>query len=84
MPPLQQVISRLTHLFREAMSKSNGDCEEVLAKLQANSDAVECVTILSIQKAMDIPVKMHFNAPQSERNMNEQGDAAFLLDSRPD
>ena len=56
LPLTESVKSHLAGLFQKAMSKHNNDSKQVLAKLQANQDAVDCIAVLSVRKAMNIPV----------------------------
>ena len=55
LPLAESVKSHLAGLFQKAMGKHMNDCKQALEKMQANQDAVDCISILSGQKAMDIP-----------------------------
>ena len=56
LPLAESVKSHLAGLFQKAMSEHMNDCKQALEKNQANQDAVDCIAILSVRKAMDIPV----------------------------
>ena len=55
MPSLEIMTSHLAHLFREAMNKHD-NCDLALAHVENKQDALDCITILSRRKAMDIQV----------------------------